>query len=165
MDCNDMMNALLTVSKLPDSVVKLNIHLGNSFPIVFARNFLITHIMLSPNFDPSSCEDMDYLWSIWYSYRWDERVFKRFFKEWAYINISRLKLDFYLYLMWYFIAGYWIQISKALALKFQVKVAMINWKKCPNLGWTLPTAGWNCFVTSTSLKGTIHLKFKCFPFL
>ena len=37
--------------------------------------------------------------------------------------------------------------------------------KCPNLGWTLPTAGWNCFVTSTSLKGTIHLKFKCFLFL
>jgi len=76
-----MMHALMAVSKLPDSVVKLNIHLGNCFVIVFARNFLITHIMLSPNFDPSSCEDMDYLWSVWYSYRWDERVFKRFSKN------------------------------------------------------------------------------------
>ena len=29
----------------------------------------------------------------------------------------------------------------------------------------MPTAGRKCFVTSTSLKGTTHLKFKCFPFL
>ena len=76
-----MMNALLTISKLPDSVVKLNIHLENHFAMVFGRNLLITHIMLSPNFDPASCEDMDYLWSIWYSYRWDEGVSKRFSKD------------------------------------------------------------------------------------
>ena len=81
MDCVDMRNALLTVAKLPAIVEKLDIHMSDKVLMMTSRNLLITHIMLSSNFDPACSKDIDYLWSIWYSYQWEETVRQRFIKD------------------------------------------------------------------------------------
>lgn len=81
MDCVDMRSALLTVAKLPASVEMLEIHMSSSVIILMARNLLLTHVMLSSNFDPACHEDMDYLWSIWYSYQWSEAIRNRFVSD------------------------------------------------------------------------------------
>ena len=79
-DSGDLRNALLTASKLPIHK-SLNIHLADKNPIVTARNFLITHMILLSDFNPERDEDMEYLWHIWYSYTWGETTRQRFVKD------------------------------------------------------------------------------------
>ena len=43
-----------------------------------ARNVFLAYIMLSDSFNPSNSADIDYLWNVWYSLKWDESTRDRF---------------------------------------------------------------------------------------
>lgn len=77
----DLRNALLTAAQCPEAHKKLDLHLSDSCSITTARNFLIAHILLKPDFVPTKNEDMDYLWSLWYGFQWDDATRKRFVKD------------------------------------------------------------------------------------
>ena len=76
-----MRNALFTISKLTDAYPQLNVHLCDKSELITARNVLLSHIMLSDDFDPSKMSDVDYLWDVWYSTRWSETVRQRFITD------------------------------------------------------------------------------------
>ena len=76
-----MRNPLLTISKLTDAYPQLNVHLCDKSLVITARNVLLSHIMLSDDFDPSKMSDVDYLWDVWYSTRWSETVRQRFITD------------------------------------------------------------------------------------
>ena len=46
-----------------------------------ARNILILKIISSPEFDPSTRVDLDYLWHLWYDATWPESTLKRFIED------------------------------------------------------------------------------------
>ena len=81
LDSGDLRNALLTVSKLSEAYQQLNIHLSDDFEMVSARNVLLLYIMLSNGFDPENTDNLDYLWTVWYSLQWTEDTRKRFIKD------------------------------------------------------------------------------------
>ena len=92
MDPGDIRNALLTASKLPDNVQKVNIHLSIKLWVI-ARNALHTHIILSPVFNPALPGDLKYLWDVWNSCQWEENVRKRFVDDLQkYMKIIKDKL-------------------------------------------------------------------------
>ena len=49
--------------------------------LIMARNILILKIISSPEFDPSTRVDLDYLWHLWYDATWPESTLKRFIKD------------------------------------------------------------------------------------
>ena len=61
---------------------KLDIHLSDNSDIITARNYLIIHVILSPDFDSSpGSTDFQYLWDLCYSFQWSETTRKRFVKD------------------------------------------------------------------------------------
>ena len=57
---------------------ELDIHLSDGCDTITARNVSIAHVMLSDSFDPSSPEDFQYLWDLWYGCKWDDVTRRRF---------------------------------------------------------------------------------------
>ena len=49
--------------------------------MVSARNVLLLYIVLSNGFDPENTDNLDYLWTVWYSLQWTEDTRKRFIKD------------------------------------------------------------------------------------
>ena len=89
----DLRNALVTIAKMTDAYPQLDIHLADDNNYIVARNILLANIMLSDNFNPSEIDDMDYLWSLWYSewtdstrLRFIEDVKKLFKQQWGQAN-------------------------------------------------------------------------------
>lgn len=80
--CGDLRNALCTVAKLADAYYNLEIHLSDgSHEFIPVRNILLAHIMLSETFDPSDPENIQYLWNLWYSFKWNASTKERFARD------------------------------------------------------------------------------------
>jgi hypothetical protein len=75
----DLRNALVTVAKMSDAYPMLNLHMNDDCNLTTARNILITHTILSDNFNPS--KDMDYIWDLWYSLQWNNFTRQRFARD------------------------------------------------------------------------------------
>ena len=56
---------MFTVAKMTEAYYQLEIHMCSDLDVdVIARNFLLSHIMLSDDFDPANPDDMDHLWNV-----------------------------------------------------------------------------------------------------
>ena len=77
----DMRNALCTASKINEAYHELEVHVSDNSNFIVARNLLITHIILSDDFDPFVPSNITYLWDLWYSCQWGEMTRKRFVKD------------------------------------------------------------------------------------
>ena len=84
-----MRNPLYTISKVTEAYHKLNVHLCDPSAFITARNILLSHIMLSDEFDSKKMSDVDYLWDVWYSTIWSETVRQRFIKDLKQLIASR----------------------------------------------------------------------------
>ena len=74
----DLRTALFTISKITNAYHKLNLHDHDEHRVNVVRNILLTHIMLSEDFNPS---DTDFIWDIWYSLKWTKSTRDRFLKN------------------------------------------------------------------------------------
>ena len=82
----DLRNALCTVAKLADAYYNLEIHLSDgSHEFIPVRNILLAHIMLSESFDPTNPVDIQYLWNVWYSFKWNSSTRKRVLRDINYL--------------------------------------------------------------------------------
>ena len=90
----DLRNALLMASQCSAAYHKLDIHLSNSSDTITARNYLIIHLILSPDFDslPGSA-DFQYLWDLWYSFQWSKATRKHFIKDVRKLEMDKAKMD------------------------------------------------------------------------
>ena len=79
--CGDMKSALFTASLRSPAFPGLHIHMNDFCSCIIARNVLITHILIAPDFDSQSSTDLQYLWDVWYTTQWDADTTKRFLKD------------------------------------------------------------------------------------
>ena len=78
MGIEDLRQALLTSAHLSDAYKQLNLHLDC---LNTAKNILLIYIMLSDDFDPDNHNDLQYLWDVWYSFKWSKTTRNRFVND------------------------------------------------------------------------------------
>ena len=74
----DLRNALVTAVGSSKKCNKLNLHLSDTCSVTVARNIVSAHVINSDSFDANDSDDLHYLWSIWYSFKWNEPIRSRF---------------------------------------------------------------------------------------
>ena len=74
----DLRNALVTAVGSSKECNKLNLHLSDTCSVTVARNIVSAHVINSDSFDANDSDDLHYLWSIWYSFKWNEPIRSRF---------------------------------------------------------------------------------------
>ena len=76
-----MKSALFTASLRSPAFPGLYIHMNDICGSIIARDILITHIIISPDFDQKNPVDIQYIWDVWYTTQWDAGTSKRFLKD------------------------------------------------------------------------------------
>ena len=69
---------MFTGAKVSNAYPQLEFHFTDDSNMTVARNVFLAYIMLSDSFNPSNSADIDYLWNVWYSLKWDESTRDRF---------------------------------------------------------------------------------------
>ncbi|KAG1675399.1 hypothetical protein FOA52_012318 [Chlamydomonas sp. UWO 241] len=79
--CGDVRNALMSLAATDrgTGTGSLQLHLSDAYPSVLARAALLLH--LCTRLDPSSADDMRFLWAVWYNALWNVATHARFCAE------------------------------------------------------------------------------------